>query len=386
MNGHADKQTGFALLIVLLLVAMAAVVGVSYLASASVKLASSNNLVSASRAKYLAESGLQHALYLLKTNPTSVTNSTAASPLGPFYADESGDSYSFYAVSDSNTTGKYVIMASATARGVRQRSSATVFCSFTKSITVKHGVLVNDGVARFPSGLVVRGDVHTNQTLRNKGVIDGNASAVNRVWNMGSGVVTGTITNYAAPQAMPAIQWDQYRSYKLSGTSYTATELRTNTLAGSSPLCNGGVFSPSNPGGVLVLKPASGIVVRLTGDLNFSGTIVINGYLELDGANIQLTPADGFPAIIATRQVWITNRTNATINGLVVADHGISPLFLTANSQTTINGGLVSKSGAYSTDLDGRHVLNYDAKRCKVYDMSSGSGGQGDLTVGSLNE
>ncbi|RPI64112.1 MAG: hypothetical protein EHM48_01360, partial [Planctomycetaceae bacterium] len=71
---------------VMILVVLAVILGTTYLSIASVKLASADNYVCASRAKYLAESGLEHAMYILQTDPAQFTGSNTK-PLGPYYLD-----------------------------------------------------------------------------------------------------------------------------------------------------------------------------------------------------------------------------------------------------------------------------------------------------------
>jgi len=124
MNGNTGKK-GFALVLVLVAVGVAVVLGFSYVRSTTVKLVSSNSLVAATRAKYLAESGLQHAMYVLWTNPAAL-NGSQANPLGPFNADGSGHSYVFYAVPDAQRTWTYVVVARATCGEVTQESGITV--------------------------------------------------------------------------------------------------------------------------------------------------------------------------------------------------------------------------------------------------------------------
>jgi len=120
------RQRGFALLLVLMLVVIASTLGASYLASASVKLAGSVNMANATRAKYLAESGLEHAMYLLRTGPDSLDNSFST-PFGPYETDGSADAYIFWAVAAADAQGDhYTLWAQATSGGITQSSSATV--------------------------------------------------------------------------------------------------------------------------------------------------------------------------------------------------------------------------------------------------------------------
>jgi len=69
---QVDK--GFALLLVMIMVAVAVVLGVSYLSIASARCKARATLSSCSIARSLAESGLEHAMYILQTAPDSITS------------------------------------------------------------------------------------------------------------------------------------------------------------------------------------------------------------------------------------------------------------------------------------------------------------------------
>jgi len=121
-----QRQHGFALLLVLMLVVVASTLGASYLASSSVKLAGSANMANATRAKYLAESGLEHAMYRLRTDPDALANSLVE-PFGPYETDDSADAYIFWAAAAADAQDNhYTLSAQATSGGITQSSSVTV--------------------------------------------------------------------------------------------------------------------------------------------------------------------------------------------------------------------------------------------------------------------
>ncbi|KKK58883.1 hypothetical protein LCGC14_3039920, partial [marine sediment metagenome] len=111
--------------------------------------------------------------------------------------------------------------------------------------------------------------------------------------------------------------------------------------------------------------------VILHDNLNFTGTLVIEGDVVLDGQNITLTAVDGFPAIVATGKIIITNNArNVTINGVVSAKEGIVPASDdTSNSSTTINGALVTGETGYSSSLGGTHRLNHWKGKASILDF-----------------
>ena len=111
------------MLMVLTVVVAASVMGLSYLSITSVKLACSTNLVRANRALYLAESGVQHALWLVRTDASTLLSATAGSPVGPFQVDSDGGYYTIYA-EPTGTDMEYLLTGQGTCDGITRTSSA----------------------------------------------------------------------------------------------------------------------------------------------------------------------------------------------------------------------------------------------------------------------
>lgn len=111
------------MLLVLTMVVVASIMGMSYLSIASVKLAGSTNMVRASQAMYLAESGIHHALWLLRSDSADLASATQANPLGPFQVGTDGGQYSLY-VESTGTPLEYTVVAKGTAMGITRTSQA----------------------------------------------------------------------------------------------------------------------------------------------------------------------------------------------------------------------------------------------------------------------
>jgi len=122
-TGMRRGCSGFALLMVLMLIATASVVGVSYIYGSQVKTASTVNLMLASQARYLAESGLQHGLHSLQTGLTSF--GSAASPNGPYHIVGGDGGYEFY-IAETSTPNDYRVVGIGKTRGITQTVSMTV--------------------------------------------------------------------------------------------------------------------------------------------------------------------------------------------------------------------------------------------------------------------
>ncbi len=111
------------MLLVLTMVIVASIMGMSYLSIASVKLAGSTNMIRASQAMYMAESGIHHALWLLRSDSGDLAAATQANPLGPFQLDSDGGQYTLY-VEPTGTPLEYTVVAKGTAMGVTRTSQA----------------------------------------------------------------------------------------------------------------------------------------------------------------------------------------------------------------------------------------------------------------------
>jgi hypothetical protein len=117
------RSRGFVLLMVLMLIAASSVVGMSYIYGAQVKTASTINLMRASEARYLAESGLQHGLYALQTRAEPF--GSASAPNGPYNVVDGDGGYVFY-ITSTSVPNDYRIVATGTEGRISQTVSMTV--------------------------------------------------------------------------------------------------------------------------------------------------------------------------------------------------------------------------------------------------------------------
>jgi len=359
------------MLLVMILVAAGVVLGMSYLSVASLRCHVSSSHLALARARYLAESGLQHAVWVLRFQPEAF-DAAPDGVLGPFQADDTGDSYTICADPVGGQTGRYLLTSTATIGGVGRSSSMTVQREAGPTFRVSQGLLVGGGIVWTPWGLTLHGDIHVNGWLHNLAMIQGDASATEGLSDPLLRI-TGTTDPSADEVGVPQVRYADYSDrYTVAGVEYTTVEHDSPDMAANCPLAGGGAVTGTNLGGVVRLVPGGDGTVTLHKDLDFTGTLVLEGDLVLDGANITLTAVDKFPAIVATGKIIITDAArNVTINGAVAAVGGIvtdgQP---TGQSSTTIKGALICGSGGYASDLQGAHVLQYDADRARMYDFS----------------
>ncbi len=385
MNMHKDrnKQTGFALLLVLLLLVVASVLGFSYVTTSTVKLVSSQNLLNATRAQYLAESGLQHALYILQADPELLAGS-AQNPLGPFNADNTEDCYYLYVVPDEQTAEKYYVTAEAHVGEVKRSCYYTVFSSAEQRLRIPYGMIIGGAGLSLPDSLTVNGDVHHNGSVfLNYAHINGDVSSFGVVMDP-FGWIDGEVSMGVEQIEPPDITTDYYKSYNLGGRVCTAAVKVTDYLNANDSLNAGGSISEDNVGGVVWLKPDLTNKVRVNDNVDFVGTIIVEGDLVWDGRNITLTAVDGFPAIVTTGAIVVAEQAEASVHGVIIAHGGIISEDGTANgSLTTINGGLISNWIGYESSLNGTHQLNYVLENSLLYDFSV-QGPVGEGTGGSI--
>ncbi len=366
-NEH--RECGFVLLVVLMLLAMSAVLGMSYLSSSSIRVRCSTNLARATRARYLAESAVEHALYALEVDADSL-DETGQSPAGPYYADASGDPYVFYVSADAQVPGRFFVHGEATVDGAVQATAATVDVTPARTLATEHSMIMGAGSTWLPPSLTIDGDFHINGNVMSLAHISGDASAVGSVSGFRTWIA-GDIEEGVEQVDIPAPDVADYQTYVTGSMSGSAVELEADAFGEDNSLADGGAVTPQNPAGVVVLRPENGSYVRLTDNLEFTGTLVVDGHLVLDGDDIELVASDGFPALVVTGALIVKDDAEAEIDGVVMVGQGVVGYGSTGDSRTEINGGLVLADGAYDFFLGGAHRVIYDAQRCRIYDLRS---------------
>ncbi|MCE5276647.1 MAG: LamG-like jellyroll fold domain-containing protein [Planctomycetaceae bacterium] len=120
---YRRRRGGFALVMVLMLVAVAATMGMACLSASGIEMAGTENLRRAARSRYLAESGVFHALALLQRDPDAPA-AIGGHASTSYSADSTGDTYA-YTVS-GGSSGRYTLTASANSGGVCQAVGMTI--------------------------------------------------------------------------------------------------------------------------------------------------------------------------------------------------------------------------------------------------------------------
>jgi len=222
-----------------------------------------------------------------------------------------------------------------------------------------------------PAGASIYGPVSVRGPLENRGYIEGDITSPGLLV---AGNHSGEVT-FVPVEAIPSsrLLYSDYVTYRLDGTTHTAARI-SGTLSGTSTLANGLAATPENPAGVVVIEIPRGGRAVVSGDTHFTGTIVVNGDLYLDGANIRLRSQAGFPAIVCSGAVYVVGSTQAEVIGMVAAVFGIKQSGNnTTMSKTRIQGPLITQSGFYDDQLSGTHELCFDPDAGRLYDVVTGA-------------
>jgi len=364
---------------VLIVVSVASLVGITYMTASTLKAASTVNLVQATRAKYLAESALEHGMSLLHTDAARMVGSSPDAPLGPFYLDDSDDSYVIWA-RNTGDVGVWMVTGQGCVGESVQAVSARVFIGPGPDVAGGQTAFGSGMPVTIPESVKIFGNVTILGTLVNNGTVTGD------IVHAGGEIVTGRhdggVRATPAQEIMiPRIGCADYVDYCVAGVRYAAVRVN-GTLGSSNTLTKGQASTPSNPAGVVVIDPDRSGESRIGANVEFVGTIVAHGNLVIDGSHITLTAAKGFPAIVCEGAVYVSNSTKLTVNGLVVAAEGIRPYTNnTSASSTIIHGPLITKNRLYDDKLLGSHELRHHADAGRLYDVKAGVAASGPIRI-----
>lgn len=371
-------------MLVLVLVATAVILSSSYMSVAAVRTHVADNYRAMARAHYLAESGVQHAMYLLRADPNSL-NTTH----GPYYLDDAKDTYTITSTPVAGVTGRYQVTVSAVAdaggtnanravggsRQITQKTSARLVRRLSPTLGIRHGMMVGGGTVRPSSAVTINGDIHINGYLDNYSYIKGCVTTTAGLTDSFSRV-TGPVDGSAATKTMPAVSTGQFTGgYTISGQNYGTIFCNKRDIGNTNDLQDAFTHAPAgvcatNIGGVVFLNPDSGQTPQIHDNITYTGTLVVTGDLLIQGKNIHLTAVNGFPAIVCTGKLLIQNNATIVIDGLVVAQQGLAPYNSnSAGSSVQINGGLVSTSTGIPF-MGGTQTINYSQDKADVYNFS----------------
>jgi hypothetical protein len=360
MRGRA-RQRGLALLLVLTAVALASLVGLSILSSASLHAQVSGNTAKAASAEFLAESGIQVAVFFLQ-NPSMMPAAWGSQPGYTIFADDqtlTGMDGSFdLRVQPNAATDVFDIQATGSSPGESPITrTATAQIKAVRAIpqsAASFGGAINIGGRHYVNGPVVAGGAVTY-----------------------AGNITGTVrqsfnsTDYVIPTSATV---NTYGAGATPG-SYTLLDGSTGTPQSvSGTITAFPALSGSNPGKVYYSN--GDLIVNATSTINFNGTLVVLGNLTVRGTNFTITPEAQMPALITTGQLRM-NLTNITlqVNGVAWLGNGTAWTGgVNSNSKVIINGSLLMPSGVvFGNTTTGNVTINFASNNVNIASLTTSS-------------
>jgi Tfp pilus assembly protein PilX len=392
-------RRGVALVVVLAVVAIASVLGYVMLSTASMQNRAGSNHARRISADYLAESGINIAMYYLQY-PDRAPARNADGYWGGSSADYTlpngyPSNLVISVTRDASDPWTYEVIAVGTV-GVESESSSSITRTAGARVYVRNEYVMKPGAMVANNSFTIAGPVTSNGDVY---------SAKHLAMKVGTSTPVVNGAGYA-PTAMPqGVGWSQprdgYRPLSNSGTppiAPTNSEInlyKTYTLheqphdaellgAITSLLENLlGILhlqpTESNPGGVIYKDARSGGAFVLGDNVHIDGTLVVEGDLQIKGANIVITPKPGFPALIVTGNVEIfQNGKSLTANGATYIGNQLksngTPTLPALTSTMTVNGGLIfgTPSGApIASGYNVKTVLNFNAAKAKAPELST---------------
>ncbi|CAN5695535.1 hypothetical protein BH09PLA1_BH09PLA1_30720 [soil metagenome] len=322
------RYAGMALMLVLSAIALATILGASILATSSTQTQVNANILSAARAEYLAESGVQLAIYYLQ-NPqyAPVLNNTGN------YPGQSGISFGADVPGTVDVTvttaGELTYDINATAHaGANPAAQATRSIKARVLVNVK---FIQRHAASFlgdftvPVGMTIAGDVRCDGMLRE----DSAGSITGTAYANGSNLATWQSPPSFPAKAAPAL--NEIEIYNTLGAStpyyryFDGTSYQTG-YAEELPAVAAGEFlpGPQNPKNVWYAN----------GDVSL-GAFILNGTLVLRGAGKNLivndvahiAPDKNMPALVVAGAIQFASNADdkaLNVDGLCWVGGGIS--------------------------------------------------------------
>jgi Tfp pilus assembly protein PilX len=374
-------RRGLALLLVMGAVAVVAILSYSMLASATLSNRAGANQAKATSAEFLAESGVNLAMYYLQyperapgypSNPSTISSGswywpgtngaialnnslsgTVSVTVTPATSGGSAIPWTYEVVSTGNSGGS---------NPITRTTGARVYVR--NEYQVKHAAVFNASVG-LPSYMNVQGDVWAAGTFGLKlgtpapgvtGTVYCTGKSSGVLWLSFSNPVYPTpFNNLPAPSA-GTNGLNTYATYKYNDVTYSRKTLSSGSInAGDIPATP----AADNPAGIYYFN---GGTLALNDDVVINGTLIVEGSVQMKGVNVVINPQPGFPGLVVTNTLEIFQAAslqpakNLTVNGVcyigtLLKSNGATPLPASSVSWFKVNGALLSGQTSPSASL-----------------------------------
>jgi hypothetical protein len=353
-----QRRRGIALILVLAAVALATVVGLTMLSTSAIHAQVSNNSSDKVAGEYLADSGVQAALYYLQYPHlmppgwgTTAGYYAKASNVAMPYGQGSFD----LEVTAAGEADVYNIKSSA--RGASpQEILATAKVHRAKIDSAGHF----GGSITLPLGVTVDGPLTINGLLTNlTGLLFGLVKTAPLPPSSYRVPSSATINWYGADQP-------DRRYLMPDGTVGYAQQLAAAPVAAPAAAAD-------NPGRVFFYSNTTAPDLVMTSAVNINGTLIVKGgSLSVRANGITITPVGGMPALLIERDLNMY-RTNAVLvaNGAVWVGRNVTwttMLGLSTGTSGRVNGALLMPAGSAiaAPGVGGTLTLKYVAANVDV--------------------
>jgi cytoskeletal protein CcmA (bactofilin family) len=343
-NGGRNKR-GAALLVVLFIVMAITILSLGFLSRSDVELACGENMILRTQMDYLAESGLEHAKGLI-LSPQDIDTEYWTGAVGQQLIEGSDDYYDVTVNRDDPNLCNYIITCDA----YREKNGERIGRSSLE------GELRLDPCIAYWAGsattisqrITINGDVYCNGALGNLGTIRGDVFAAN---------LTGSVDGQLYPKDqlslnLPGLQVSDFSSqYYIESSSYS--------VEGIDPNISNASFEPSgsNPGGVRYYNGD----MRLEGNVNISGMLVVSGDLSITAANNVISAVKNFPALLVNGEVIVEDGGTLEVRGLAQVVQKITIDAGAENVDIDVVGGLFIVNGGIEGAVSGTVSVNVTA-------------------------
>ncbi|MGH7177984.1 MAG: hypothetical protein ACREJC_11430 [Tepidisphaeraceae bacterium] len=326
MLNPRPHSRGFALMLVIGVVALAAVLGLAMLSSVSLQSQVSANSARAAQAQYLAESGINLAMFYLQ-NPDQ-----APALSGEFYPGQGGVAVNCAVPATVDTAvervGQDTYDVTATAH---VGSSATNRLSRAVRVRMQvNSTFEVDRAGSFNGNFVVPAGTNFNGDVRADGQLSVTfpSGGVNgAVQATGANVPTWTTPPSFPTTAAPTLpQVNLVKSVTADTPYYTYQDQSGNDQVGRPQLISGTIADepkPAEDNPKNVWYSTDDVTIR---DCTFTGTVVIarpGKVLSIEG-QVNIASGSGMPAVVVGGNLALAPASQMTVDGLVYVGGGIA--------------------------------------------------------------
>jgi hypothetical protein len=366
------RRPAFAMVMVKVVIAIAAVLALAMLASNTLQAKASAGRSSVIQAELLADSGLNRAMYYVY-NQNDSTKCPFSLVVGGSYTESNvslGNSVNgaFDLFIERTSQNRYRVVSTGKSTSSADTPIRKTVTGFLDANYTAHAMSFQGDVT-IPSGVTVEGDVYAKGNLVNNGQINGMvyAQSVSGSGSESGFSLIGAVDDLLSPVLnllFPpnTTNVNHYTTYTYGGKTYLAKNIL-------SPALQNQTLGPTsdNPAGVFN-KIGS---LDLNGNVKINGTlVVIGGSVRVQGGGNVITAMDNFPAAMIDQDInFKTAGASLEIRGLIWLGGRVTKSSTSVvNANLRVTGALFNPgSGATTFDpVFGTINVKYDRLRSAV--------------------